>query len=69
MSEHEEQADRAERELADMQKQSDRLGDDIEATRDDWERKQRDSSVPGAAGDPEKAEGDPPPEQQYPDKR
>jgi hypothetical protein len=69
VNEHEEQADRAERELADMQEHADSLGDDIETTRDDWERKQRDSSVPGAEGDPEQAEGDPPPEQQYPDKR
>jgi hypothetical protein len=68
MSEHEQHADRLERELDDMQKQSDRLGGQIEETRDDWERKQRDSSVPGASGDPERAEGDPPPEQQYPAK-
>jgi predicted nucleic acid-binding Zn-ribbon protein len=67
MTEHEQHADRVEHELDDMQEQSERLGDDIAATREDWERKQRDSSVPGAAGDPEATEG-PEPEQQYPAK-
>jgi hypothetical protein len=41
-----------ERQLDDMQKRSDRLEEDIEAAREDWERKKQDSSVPGATGDP-----------------
>ena len=69
MTEHEKQAERVERELADMEHQSERLEEEIEHTREDWERKQRDPSVPGAGGNPERAEGEPPPEQQYPDRR
>jgi hypothetical protein len=68
MTEHEEHADRLDRSVEDMQRQSDRLGEEIQDARDDWERKQRDSSVPGASGDPERAEEGPPPEQQYPAK-
>jgi hypothetical protein len=68
VSEHEEHADRLERELDDMQQHADRLAEDIDETREDWERKQRDSSVPGAGGEPERAEGGPEPEQQYPAK-
>jgi hypothetical protein len=69
MNEHERRADEVERELDDMEHQAERLGDEIDETRENWEHKQRDPSVPGAAGDPERAEGEPPPEQQYPDKR
>jgi hypothetical protein len=72
MSEHEEHAERLEREAADMQEQGERLESRIEGARQDWEAKKRDGSVPGAAGDPERAdtgEGDaPPPELQYPAK-
>jgi hypothetical protein len=68
MSEHEGHADRLERELDDMERQSERLGDDIEETRKDWERKKEDSSVPGAAPDRDAADDGPPPEQQYPAK-
>ena len=46
-----------ERDVEEMQERSDRLEEQIEDTREDWERKKRDSSVPGAAGDPERAEG------------
>ena len=52
MSEHAE----PERDVEEMQERSDRLEEQIEDTREDWERKQRDSRVPGAAGDPEQAE-------------
>jgi hypothetical protein len=69
MTEHEQRADALEREAAEMEKRSDRLEDDIEDTRKDWERKKADPSVPGAAGNPKRAEGDPPPEQEYPTKR
>jgi hypothetical protein len=67
MSEHERQADRVEAELDDMQKQGERVEREIEETRKDWEHKKHDSSVPGAAGAPERADG-PEPEQQYPAK-
>ena len=68
MSEHERQADRLEREVDDMQEQSDRLGQEIEDTRQDWERKKQDSKVPGAAGDPDRAEEEPKPETDFPSK-
>jgi hypothetical protein len=51
-----------ERELDEMQERSERLEDEIEATREDWERKKRDPSVPGASGDPESADTDTVPE-------
>jgi hypothetical protein len=65
---HEEQADRLEHELEDMQERHDRVEGDIEDARKDWEAKKADPGVPGAAGNPKRAEGDPPPEQQYPAK-
>jgi hypothetical protein len=68
MSEHQDRARQMERELHDMEDRSERLEDDIEATREDWERKKGDSSVPGAAGDPERAEKGPRPETNYPSK-
>jgi hypothetical protein len=37
-----------ERDLEQMEEQSERLGEHIEETRDDWEQKEQDSSVPGA---------------------
>jgi phage shock protein A len=67
MSEHDQQADRLERELDDMEHQSERLEDEIAQTRSDWERKQADASVPGAVD--ERPSQGPPPEQQYPTKR
>jgi len=66
---HDEQADAAERELADMEERSEKVGDHIEEARDDWEAKKADSSVPGAAGDPDRAEeGGSHPETAYPAK-
>ena len=62
---HQEQADRLEREVADMQKQSAKLESRIDDTRQDWERKKADDGVPGAGGDPQAAEGDVPPEANY----
>ena len=58
-----------ERDVEEMQERSDHLEEQIEDTREDWERKQRDSSVPGAAGDPERAEGGPETGTKYPTKR
>ena len=68
MSEHERKAEELERELEQMEEQSARLEGEIEDARDDWESKKRDDSVPGAAGDPEQAEGGPPPEAEFPSK-
>jgi hypothetical protein len=51
MEGHEERAQEAEYELAEMQEQSDDLADDIHAAKDDWEAKKRDDSVPGARGE------------------
>jgi hypothetical protein len=65
MSEHPE----PERELREMEERSERLEDEIDDTRKDWERKKADSSVPGAAGDPERAEGGPEKGARYPTKR
>ena len=64
MSEHAE----PERDLEDMEERSERLEEEIEDTREDWERKKRDSSVPGAAGDPERAEEGPETGAKYPTK-
>jgi hypothetical protein len=66
MSEHAEPE--PERDVEDMEERSERVEDQIEDTREDWERKKRDSSVPGAAGDPARAEEDPKPETNYPSK-
>ena len=57
-----------ERDVEEMQERSDRLEEDIKDVREDWERKKQDSSVPGAAGDPERAEQGPQPETNYPSK-
>jgi hypothetical protein len=51
-----------------MEQRSGHLEDEIEAARDDWERKKRDSGVPGAAGDPEQAEQGRQPETSHPSK-
>jgi hypothetical protein len=60
--------EREDPELQDMEKRSERLEREIHDVRDDWERKKSDSRVPGAAGDPEKAEEGPQPETSYPSK-
>jgi hypothetical protein len=65
MSEHAE----PERDVEEMQERSDRLEDQIEDAREDWERKKRDSGVPGAAGDPDRAEEGPEEGATYPTKR
>ena len=53
---HREQAAAAEGELADMEERSKRVGEHIEEAREDWEAKLADPAVPGAGGDPERAE-------------
>jgi hypothetical protein len=66
---HERDAADAERELADMEERSERVGEHIEEARKDWEAKVADSDVPGAGGDPERAEqGGEHPETAYPGK-
>ena len=52
-NDHTEAADDAERRADAMEGRSQRLADDIEGTREQWERKQADERVPGAVGDPE----------------
>ena len=51
MSEYERQADELEGELDDMDERVENLEGDIKETREDWERKKGDSSVPGAPPD------------------
>jgi hypothetical protein len=50
--EHEEQAEQMEDEAERMEHHSDQLGDRIDDVKEDWERKERDASVPGAQPDP-----------------
>ena len=50
--EHEEQADRMDEDAERMEQHSDRLGQRIEEVEEDWERKERDPSVPGAQPEP-----------------
>ena len=52
---HETKADEVERDLDEMQEEGDRLREEIDSAGEDWERKKRDSSVPGAAGMPAEA--------------
>jgi hypothetical protein len=69
MTEHEEQAAAAERELAEMEERSARVGEHIDDARSDWEAKLADPAVPGAGGDPERREqGGEHPETNYPGK-
>jgi hypothetical protein len=68
MSEHDERADDLEREADAMAERIERLEHETDEAGDDWERKKRDPSVPGAVGDPEKAESGPQPETNYPSK-
>jgi hypothetical protein len=67
--EHERRADAVERELDDMEERSERVGEHIDEARKDWEAKVVDESVPGAGGDPDRAEeGGRHPETDYPAK-
>ena len=59
MTEHDERAQDLEREVDEMAERSERLEDEIDDAREDWQRKQADSAVPGAVGDPEPAEDGP----------
>lgn len=57
-TDHEDEAAAAERELADMEERSARVGEHIDEARKDWDAKVADPSVPGAVGDPDRAEED-----------
>jgi len=57
----EEVAQQLERQVEDMQRQSERLGREVSETREDWEHKQSDPSVPGAPPK-EDRQGDPGPD-------
>jgi hypothetical protein len=62
-------ADDAERELVRMEDRSAQVGEQVGEARKDWEAKQADPKVPGAAGDPDRAEeGGRHPETAYPGK-
>jgi len=54
--EHEEQADRMEQEAERMERHSDQLEERIDDVQEDWERKERDASVPGAQPGPDEEE-------------
>src|SRR3954471_3257697 len=45
-------ADEVERELDEMSERRERLGEDIEGTGEEWERKKKDERIPGATGEP-----------------
>jgi hypothetical protein len=57
-----------ERKVDEMQERADRLEEEIDEAREDWQRKKADPRIPGAAGDPERAEEGPQPETNYPSK-
>ncbi|HEX6461412.1 MAG TPA: hypothetical protein VF032_21025 [Thermoleophilaceae bacterium] len=62
MSEHERIHEQAERDADDLKRRNEELEEHIKETRQDWESKKSDESVPGAvAGDEEPSE-EPPPE-------
>jgi hypothetical protein len=46
--EHEEQAEQLERDAEKLEHESDKVGQHIDEARDDWDTKEKDSSVPGA---------------------
>ena len=51
--EHEERAQRMENEVEDLEEKSERVGEHIRETREDWESKEEDPAVPGAQPDPD----------------
>jgi hypothetical protein len=54
--EHDEQADRLEEDADKLEQHNEQLGERIDDIRDDWERKEKDISVPGAQPDPDEDE-------------
>jgi predicted nucleic acid-binding Zn-ribbon protein len=60
MSDYDRQADDVERELDDMERQSEHLEDEIKQTREDWERKKKESWTPSADNPSEEGQQLPP---------
>ena len=58
--EHDKLAGELEREADRLAQESQRVGKDIAQTRDDWEAKRRDDSVPGANPHPAESDRDAP---------
>jgi hypothetical protein len=56
---HERQLEAAEREIAELEERSEQVGQEIDEARKDWEAKVADPSVPGAGGDPDRADTSP----------
>jgi hypothetical protein len=54
--EHEERAEDMERDADRMEHESEKVGDRIEEAKEDWEAKEKDTSVPGAQPDLEEDE-------------
>lgn len=50
---HDEQAQRLEREVEDLEEKSERVGEHIRETREEWKSKEEDPAVPGAQPDPD----------------
>ncbi len=69
MSDHEQYAEAAEGRLEELERESQDLGEQVEEARSDWEAKKADPEVPGAAGDPDRAEKGPVEGATYPAKR
>ena len=51
MEGHEERAAEAEYELSEMEDRSDKLADDVEQAKADWQQAKQDDSIPGARGE------------------
>jgi hypothetical protein len=68
---HDEQAERLEREADKLERESERIGGRIEDTRRDWDAKQSDQTIPGAQPGPEDEAEDevPGPEPEGPGRR
>lgn len=64
-TDHEKLAEDLEREADKLERQSEELHEQADGAREDWERKRRDSKVPGAP-QPEEAGNEDPSEQQTP---
>ncbi len=57
MTEHEDAAASAQQGADRLEERSDALGEQIDDVKRDWENKKHDPDVPGAAGNPDRAEG------------
>ena len=51
MTEHERDPEDLDAEVADLERSAEKVQDDIDQTKSDWEAKKGDESVPGASGD------------------